>query len=694
MHDQQTFTPKIMEEWDSWFEHAWPLDKAAHDSFVEKVKDGSHPLAEHFFVPRAHPDQLTDDPNAGLQRHDGPQPILAEEIRPIERVTHPGWTEAQMNAAVREEKRALGGDLYALQPELVPPRCAGMRIFVYNLVPDVKRVLKGTWVPATLLRAAKKGDKHEFKRGRPKPVPLAWWWARYWDGEVLPFRLAETDFKHKTAGNGWVLDVHNANQPKELLAFCQKGRRIRTHNVARRAARPFRKQTVDSEDEDEDNSEDEDADDDDSDDGSGGEKSDGGQGSEADDDSDNGRNSGMGESNDDDDNSGDTGSVPRVRSMNQGRDAPFPVLLPPIEGACYSPSEQSTPHHLIVCVWGRPGDPAKKDPARLLPPSLFLDGVYQLSPPISGGRHLCWARAWAGECEGSTNVLLQFAENMAECLVNVERDVAQRLSSANSGNAPGQFTKRILGAAGNRMLGQIAFMKANPSWNWASAAYPLAFPHFVVYAYVKSICFVVVQAKTPAVGSEAEGYFALLFGIQAPRVLNLDQLRGFMQNKRPQDACVLLEGFTDSVATSASGGQYCHFAHHIELVPQDGDSSEDDVDSEHDSEHGIAPLPPMPPPLRLDDADCEDDLAPLLPCDMSTDELVELMRRNAWISNAVTQKMDQPKHVRTVRENARDILTRQGALAWGRLRRRESCPGASCCSPTSPTGKTMQSCWS
>ena len=339
------------------------------------------------------------------------------------------------------------------------------------------------------------------------------------------------------------------------------------------------------------------------------------------------------------------------------------MLLPPIEGACYSPSEQSTPHHLIVCVWGRPGDPAaKKDPARLLPPSLFLDGVYQLSPPISGGRHLCWARAWAGECEGSTNVLLQFAENMAECLVNVERDVAQRLSSANSGNAPGQFTKRILGAAGNRMLGQIAFMKANPSWNWASAAYPLAFPHFVVYVYVKSICFVVVKAKTPAVGSEAEGYFALLFGIQAPRVLNLDQFRGFMQNKRPQDACVLLEGFTDSVATSASGGQYCHFAHHIELVPQDGDSSEDDVDSEHDSEHGIAPLPPMPPPLRLDDLDCEDDMAPLLPCDMSTDELVELMRRNAWLCNAVTQEMDQPKHVRTVRENARDILTRQDAL--------------------------------
>ena len=38
------------------------------------------------------------------------------------------------------------------------------------------------------------------------------------------------------------------------------------------------------------------------------------------------------------------------------------------------------------------------------------------------------------------------------------------------------------------------------------------------------------------------------------------------------------------------------------------------------------------------------------------------MRRNAWISNAITQEIDQPKYLRTVRENARNILTRQGAL--------------------------------
>jgi len=155
---------------------------------------------------------------------------------------------------------------------------------------------------------------------------------------------------------------------------------------------------------------------------------------------------------------------------------------------------------------------------------------------------------------------------MAECLVNVDKEVALLLGSANSGNAPGKFTKRMLGAAGGRMLREVAFCKANGSWNWDPAVYPLAFPHFALYAYVKSICFVLVQAKTPAVDSESEGYFALMFGIAKPRVLNLDQFRLFMQNKRPQDACVLLEGFSESVTISASSGQYCHFAHHIELA--------------------------------------------------------------------------------------------------------------------------------
>jgi hypothetical protein len=46
----------------------------------------------------------------------------------------------------------------------------------------------------------------------------------------------------------------------------------------------------------------------------------------------------------------------------------------------------------------------------------------------------------------------------------------------------------------------------------------------------------------------------------------------------------------------------------------------------------------------------------------STSRCAELMRRNAWISNAITQEIDQPKYLRTVRENARNILTRQGAL--------------------------------
>ena len=67
-------------------------------------------------------------------------------------------------------------------------------------------------------------------------------------------------------------------------------------------------------------------------------------------------------------------------------------------------------------------------------------------------------------------------------------------------------------------------------------------------------------------------------------------------------------------------------------------------------------------PLRLDDADCEDDQDPLQISDLTTAELVDLMRRHAWTSNAITEKMGQPKHLREVRVNARAILDREGAL--------------------------------
>ena len=102
---------------------------------------------------------------------------------------------------------------------------------------------------------------------------------------------------------------------------------------------------------------------------------------------------------DGEDGDSDDGASPRVRPMKQGRDAPFPVVLPPIVGAWYNARRIVERWHVIVRVWWHPGDSAKKDPARLLPLTLLQGGAYQLSPPISADRHLCWARAWAGECK-------------------------------------------------------------------------------------------------------------------------------------------------------------------------------------------------------------------------------------------------------------------------------------------------------
>ena len=50
------------------------------------------------------------------------------------------------------------------------------------------------------------------------------------------------------------------------------------------------------------------------------------------------------------------------------------------------------------------------------------------------------------------------------------------------------------------------------------------------------------------------------------------------------------------------------------------------------------------------------------------------MRRNAWTSNAITEMMDQPKHLREVRENALAILARDGAL--GELEAAGMVPGS------------------
>ena len=69
-----------------------------------------------------------------------------------------------------------------------------------------------------------------------------------------------------------------------------------------------------------------------------------------------------------------------------------------------------------------------------------------------------------------------------------------------------------------------------------------------------------------------------------------------------------------------------HYSHHLTAVHAPLRSVAAPAEAvAGSSEHGV----PLPPPLRLDDADCEDDMAPLLPCDMSADELLDLMRRAA-----------------------------------------------------------------
>ena len=82
-------------------------------------------------IPGADPALLTDDATAFI-----PRPKLAsflpiaDEITPVDLVAHPGFTDKQRRAALREQKREEEGDLYAVQPDSIPPRVPGMHVFV------------------------------------------------------------------------------------------------------------------------------------------------------------------------------------------------------------------------------------------------------------------------------------------------------------------------------------------------------------------------------------------------------------------------------------------------------------------------------------------------------------------------------------------------------------------------------------
>lgn len=307
-----------------------------------------------------------------------------------------------------------------------------------------------------------------------------------------------------------------------------------------------------------------------------------------------------------------------------------------------------------------------KNPARRLRSSLLhaVDGddrspLLRKGDPISGDRNMCWARALTGETMGAMGDLLEVAEQIEECMLNVTNEFAKELQSAQTDSlVRGKLRSRSLAALGSEMTRQIRFMRHNATYCWSNDHYVTGVPHILVWARLKGRCIVVLEEKVKKRQMDpCQGYYATMYGQLTSRCLTEADLKQFLVRRRPQDRLVLMESW----ASMSDGGG--HYSHHLTAVhaplrlvaaPAEAVAGS--------SEHRVAPLPPLPQPLRLD-ADCEDDMAPLLPCDMSTDELVELMRRNAWMCNAITQECDQPKHVQAVRENARDILTRPDALA-------------------------------
>ena len=102
LRQEGRYSSDVIAEWERWFKHAWPHSAAEHELFLASLKDRS---------------------------------------------------------------RAEDGDLYAIQPAPVPPKVAGMHIYIYNLYQDAKRDLKGQWAPAVLIRPTHRGEKNIRKAG-------------------------------------------------------------------------------------------------------------------------------------------------------------------------------------------------------------------------------------------------------------------------------------------------------------------------------------------------------------------------------------------------------------------------------------------------------------------------------------------------------------------------------------------------
>ena len=319
-----------------------------------------------------------------------------------------------------------------------------------------------------------------------------------------------------------------------------------------------------------------------------------------------------------------------------------------------------------------------KNPARRLRSSLLhaVDGddrapLLRKGDPISGDRNMCWARALTGETMGAMGDLLEVAEQVEECMLNLTNEFAKELQSAQTDSlVRGKLRSRTLAALGSEMTRQIRFMRHNATYCWSNDHYVTGVPHILVWARLKGRCIVVLEEGVKKRQMDpCQGYYATMYGQLTSRCLTEADLKQFLLRRRPQDRLVLMESWA---SMSDGGGHYSHHltAAHAPLRSVAAPAEAVAGSSEDDATRAALAIGP----LRLDDADCEDDQDPLQISDLTTAELVDLMRRNAWTSNAITEMMDQPKHLREVRENALAILARDGAL--GELEAAGMVPGS------------------
>ena len=122
---------------------------------------------------------------------------------------------------------------------------------------------------------------------------------------------------------------------------------------------------------------------------------------------------------------------------------------------------------------------------------------------------------------------------------------------------------------------QVSFLRRNATYSWPQAHYPRGLPHLTAYCYLTGEAFCVVQERTRDADGTRFGYYATLYGTARPRVLTMDQFATFLRNMRPQDRCVVLDGFTESVSDTS---QYMHYSERIVVAAADDDNDDDEGD--------------------------------------------------------------------------------------------------------------------